>query len=75
MGFYAVSEGTINNGTIAFGIGANLGIGFDFYITEKFSLGFATIFRSIGLIDSIGGDRNGTSLFPLSLLGNLAYHW
>ena len=75
MGFYAISEGSTNNGTVAVGIGANLGLGFDFYITEQFSLGFATIFRSIGLIDSIGGNRNGTALFPVSILGNVAYHF
>jgi len=75
MGFYAISEGSTNNGTVAVGIGANLGLGFDFYITEQFSLGFAAIFRSIGLIDSIGGNRNGTALFPVSILGNVAYHF
>ncbi len=75
IGFYAVSEGSADNGTVAFGIGANLGIGFDFYLTEKFSLGFSTVFRSIGMIDSIGGNNNGTSLFPVSLQGNVAYHF
>jgi len=75
MGFYAVSEGTTGNGTVAFGIGANLGIGFDYYISERFSFGLSAVFRSIGLIDSVGGDHNGTSLFPLSLQGNIAYHF
>ncbi|MFH1873617.1 MAG: outer membrane beta-barrel protein [Pseudomonadota bacterium] len=75
IGFYAVSEGSADNGTVAFGIGANLGLGFDFYLTEKFSLGFATVLRSIGMIDSIGGNSNGTSLFPVSLQANVAYHF
>ena len=75
IGFYAVTEGSADNGTVAVGIGANLGLGCDFYVSEHFSIGLAAVFRSSGLIDSIGGDRNGTSLFPLSLMGNVAYHW
>lgn len=75
MGFYAVSEGSVNNGTVAVGIGADIGIGTDFYITEQFSFGLSAIFRSIGLIDSIDGPNNGTAAFPVSLMGNLAYHF
>ena len=41
MGVYAVTEGSQNNGTWAIGIGANLGLGTDFYITERFSVGLA----------------------------------
>lgn len=75
LGVYAISEGSADNGTVAVGIGADLGIGCDFYISERFSFGLSAIFRSIGFIDSIGGNQNGTALFPLSLMGNLAYHW
>lgn len=75
VGFYGVTEGSASNGTTAFGIGADLGLGTDFYITERFSLGIAAIFRSIGLIDSVGGGHNGTALFPFSLMGNVAYHF
>jgi len=75
VGVYAISEGTIDNGTFALGIGANLGIGCDFYISERFSIGLSSVFRSIGLIDSVSGDQNGKALFPLSLMGNIAYHW
>jgi hypothetical protein len=75
MGVYAITEGTAKNGTTAVGIGANLGIGCDFYITEKISVGMSGVFRSIGLIDSTGGANNGTSLFPFSIMGNVAYHF
>ncbi len=75
MGVYAVTEGSAKNGTTAVGIGANLGLGTDFYITEKWSVGLAAIFRSIGLIDSISGNNNGTALFPFSMMGNVAYHF
>jgi len=75
IGFYFLSEGSTNNGTTAFGIGADVGLGVDYYLTEKFSLGLTAEFRSIGLIDSIGGDHNGTAEFPLSLMANVAFHW
>ncbi|MFH1829287.1 MAG: outer membrane beta-barrel protein [Pseudomonadota bacterium] len=75
MGVYAVSEGSANNGTWALGIGANLGLGTDFYVTEHISLGLAFVFRSIGLIDSTSGANNGTALFPFSMMGNFAYHF
>lgn len=75
MGVYAVTEGTTKNGTTAVGIGADVGIGCDFYVTEALSLGLSTVFRSIGLINSISGGNNGSSLFPVSLMGNIAYHF
>ncbi len=75
LGVYAVTEGSQNNGTWAVGVGADIGLGTDFYLTEKWSLGLQFIFRSIGLIDSTSGSNNGTALFPFSMLGNVAYHF
>ncbi|MFA4873964.1 MAG: outer membrane beta-barrel protein [bacterium] len=75
LGVYAVSEGSNKNGTFAIGVGADIGLGTDFYISERFSVGLAAIFRSIGLIDSTGGSNNGTALFPFSMMGNVAYHF
>jgi opacity protein-like surface antigen len=75
IGVYAVTEGTNKNGTTAVGVGADIGLGCDFYITEKFSVGLSGVFRSIGLIDSTSGPNNGTSLFPFSIMGNVAYHF
>lgn len=75
FGFYALTEGSAENGTTAVGVGANLGIGCDYFVTEHVSLGAAAIFRSIALIESIGGDRNGSALFPFSLSANFAYHF
>ncbi len=75
VGMYAISEGTTDNGTTAVGFGANFGIGTDYYLNEKFSCGVSAIFRSIGLIDSTSGDQNGKAVFPLSMLGNIAYHF
>lgn len=75
MGVYAITEGSASNGTVAVGIGANLGLGTDYYVTERFSIGLAAVFRSIGLIDSVSGSNNGTALFPFSMMGNVAYHF
>jgi outer membrane protein W len=75
MGIYILTEGSVSNGTKAVGIGANLGLGFDYYVSEKLSLGLGAIFRSIGLIDSTNSTNNGTALFPFTMLGNIAYHF
>ncbi|MBI4211948.1 MAG: outer membrane beta-barrel protein [Deltaproteobacteria bacterium] len=75
MGVYAVSEGSKTDGTTAVGVGANLGLGLDYYVTEQLAVGFAGIYRSVGLIDSTGPGSNGTALFPFSLLANVSWHW
>ncbi len=75
IGVYAVTEGSTPNGTTAVGVGADVGLGTDFYITEAFSVGVQFVFRSIGLIDSTGGANNGKSIFPFSMMGNIAYHF
>lgn len=75
IGIYAISEGTTSNGTFAVGFGANVGLGFDYYMTEKWSVGAAGSFRSVGLIDSTGGQNNGTAVFPFSLTGNVGFHF
>jgi len=75
VGVYAVSEGTQPGGTTAVGIGANLGLGVDFYVTENLSVGGKAVYRSIALIDSTSGANNGTSIFPFSLMANVAWHW
>ncbi|MFH1653818.1 MAG: outer membrane beta-barrel protein [Pseudomonadota bacterium] len=75
MGLYTLTEGSADNGTVAFGVGANLGLGCDYYISERFSVGLALVFRSIGLIDDVGGKNKGKALFPLSLTGGVAYHF
>lgn len=75
IGFYAISEGTRSNGTFAVGVGANAGIGCDFYFNDRWSTGITASFRSIGLIDSTKGPNNGKANFPVSLAGNIAYHF
>ena len=75
IGLYALSEGSQDNGTFSIGYGANAGFGFDYYLTEKWSLGLATGFKGIALIDSTGGSNNGTAVFPYYLTGNVGFHF
>jgi len=75
VGVYAISEGTKKDGTFAIGIGANTGVGVDYYLADKWSLGLAASFRSIGLIDSTKGSNAGKAIFPLSLSGNVSFHF
>lgn len=75
VGVYAISEGTTSNGTFAVGFGANVGLGLDYYLTEKWSIGGSASFRSIGLIDKTSGSNNGTAIFPFSMAGNVGFHF
>lgn len=75
IGVYAITQGTVSNGTPAVGMGASAGLGIDYYFTQKFSMGLSGVFRSIGLIDSTGGGQNGSCLFPLSMSGYVGFHF
>jgi outer membrane protein W len=75
VGGFAVTNGSKDDGTFAIGIGSDLGIGTDFYLTEKLSLGLTAMFRAIALIDSPSGKNQTKAIFPVSLMGNIAYHF
>ncbi|MBI2345482.1 MAG: hypothetical protein HYV03_01030 [Deltaproteobacteria bacterium] len=75
IGLFLTSEGSTGNGTTAFGIGANAGIGVDYLMTERLSLSFSSVFRSVGMINAPKGQNNGTAIFPFTLTGSIAYHF
>lgn len=75
FGFYVLTEGSTDNGTTAIGVGSNLGLGLDYYFTERISVGIAAIFRAVALIQSFSGEHNGSALFPFSMTGNVAFHF
>lgn len=75
VGLYVLSEGSVDNGTLAVGYGANAGLGCDYYLSEKWSIGAAASFRGVALIDSTSGNNNGTAVFPFSLTGNVGFHF
>ncbi len=72
LGVYIVTEGDVSDNSGGVGVGAQLGIGADFYVTEKISLGLAAQFRSIGLIQ---GNSQSEALINFSMLGNVAFHF
>lgn len=78
VGAYAISEGTQKNGTNGVGMGSNLSIGVDYYVTERFSVGFAGIFHSVAIItglESSNGRDNATALLPYSLAAKVGFHF
>lgn len=75
LGLYWVTEGSTGNSTGGIGLGAQLGLGFDYYFTDQVSAGFAGVFRSIALITNLGTPSASTAIFPYSLLGNVAFHF
>ncbi len=74
-GFYILTEGDVSNNSGGVGIGANLGVGVDYYVTQTISVGFEGVFRSIGIISDLGTPSNSTAIFPYSLMANVAFHF
>ena len=69
VGYYVVTHGS-RGGGIASGMGAQLGTGFDYFLTSRFSLGLTSYFRSVALLGS-----GSTGNFPFSLDGRLGFHF
>lgn len=74
-GAYFLTEGSISNDTGGVGVGTNIGVGFDFYMTQTVSLGFEGVFRVIGIISDTGTPSSSSAIFPYSLMGNVAFHF
>lgn len=75
VGFYLMSKASKGGDSPAVGFGADAGIGVDYYLTQKWSVGVNAQFRSIGLITSTTGSNNGTAIFPFTMNGNIAIHF
>ena len=75
VGVYWLTEGNTSNSTGGVGFGTQLGLGFDYYLSEQISLGFEGVFRSIALIRDFGTPSGSTAIFPYSLQGNIAFHF
>ena len=75
LGLYWLTEGSRGDSTGGLGMGAQIGVGFDFYIADAVSLGFDGVFRSIGLITNLSTPSASTAIFPYSLMGNVAFHF
>lgn len=75
LGVYWLTEGRLGNSTGGVGLGAQIGTGFDYYLADFVSLGFQGVFRSVALITNLGTPSASTSVFPFSLMGNVAFHF
>lgn len=75
IGVYALSEGFIEDGTNGVGLGAHIDVGFDYYLSDIFSVGFSGVFRSTAIITSIGNNSNATAVLPYSLIGRAGFHF
>lgn len=75
LGLYWLTEGKLSNNTGGFGLGSQLGLGFDYYVTDTISVGFQGTFRPIALITNLGTPSGSTAIFPYSLMGNVAFHF
>ncbi len=72
LGFYVLTEGSVKNNSGGFGLGGNIGIGSDFYVLDRLSLGIAIKFRPIALIQ---GNSASAGLINLGAIGNIAWHF
>ncbi len=74
-GLFILTEGSRSDGTGGIGVGANLGVGFDYYVTEAVSVGFEGVFRTVGIISDFGTPSSSSAFFPYSLMANVAFHF
>lgn len=75
VGFYALTEGDVNNATDGYGMGAQVEVGFDYYLTDNLALGTGGTFRTAGLINSLSGNGNATAYIPYTLFGRIGYRF
>lgn len=69
IGYYVLTHGSRGRG-MASGLGAQIGVGFDYYLTSRVSFGVNGNFRSLALLGS-----GTTGNFPLSFDGRFGFHF
>jgi hypothetical protein len=72
FGVYVLTEGTLDQNLGGVGVGGNFGLGVDFYLLERLSLGLAAKFRPIAVIQ---GNSQSTGLINFGMIGNLIWHF
>lgn len=75
VGLYWLSEGSNDNNTGGTGLGAQIVVGLDYYLTDVISLGFSGVFRSVALITSLSSPATSVAIFPYSLNGSIGFHF
>lgn len=69
LGYYVVTHARRGAG-MASAMGAQTGVGFDYYLSERLSFGIDTSWRWIALLGN-----GATGSYPLSLRGNIGFHF
>lgn len=76
IGAYATTEGSIANGTNGVGLGAQIETGVDYYFSDILSAGFAGVFRSTAIINSLSNSgTNASALLPYTLVAKAGFHF
>ncbi len=72
LGISVLTGGTVSNNSGGAGMGAQIGIGSDFYLNDAFSLGVEVQFKTAGIIR---GNSQSSAMIFLPVLGNFTYHF
>jgi hypothetical protein len=72
IGIDVLTGGSQGDNSGGAGLGAQVGVGSDFYLMPWLSLGIATQFRTVGLIR---GQNQSSALIFLTALGNFTFHF
>ncbi|MBL7685717.1 MAG: outer membrane beta-barrel protein [Deltaproteobacteria bacterium] len=72
IGLSILTEGSRSDNSGGAGIGAQFGVGTDFYFTDWFSVGFLAQFKTVGIIRD---SSQSSALIFLSTLGNFTFHF
>lgn len=75
VGFYSLTEGDVSNNTNGYGLGAQVEVGVDYYLTDNLVMGAGGTYRSIGMINSLSGTSNATTYIPYTLFGRIGYRF
>jgi len=75
IGVYALTEGSVPNGSNGVGLGGRVDVGCDYHFTQLISAGFAGSFHSAGIISNLdGGNNSSQAIIPFTLAGRLGFH-
>ncbi|MBX7149227.1 outer membrane beta-barrel protein [bacterium] len=70
VGAYATSGA--HNGV---GLGGQIELGLDYYISDTLSTGLAGTFRSAAIIDDLGTGNNAFGMLPYTVAGKVGFHF
>lgn len=76
IGAYAISEGSVENGTNGVGLGAQIDVGLDYYFSDIFSAGFSGVYRSAGIVSNLNSSgNNAVAIIPFTVAARLGFHF